>query len=706
MGSLHDDRSDGSGRARRPARGVLSPDDTPTTPGQGDDAPFPPSPKVSGGWITTSHLAGRRVGAYVVRRKIAQGGMGVVYEAYDESLDRPTAIKVISEEYFTNPDFVARFLREARTAARVHHPHVVNVYAAGCDSGLHYIAMEYVEGQSLAEVIAQRSPMALDEAVRYARQAAEGLDAIHAEGIVHRDIKPQNLLLDKRGHVRLTDYGLAKPLWGSGDQVTRTPVVMGTIPYVSPEQCEGDEATFASDIYALGVTLYQMIAGERPFKARTARELYREIKQGPAPLSRLRPETPRLLALVVSRMMAPQPEDRYATAREAADALGECLRQMAGNSGLVKGPSSSTLRLASLGSSKRAWWINVFVVLAFAAGLYAMGRPSEQGGAAAFWHTVNDAKYCALGKRSSDPNIVLVGVKQWPLPPELLKLLIAKLREVNRGASVVGIDLPVAPAAGFTEISSLGMAIDMAQNVVLGVREEGGAIVEPSPSLLLKAKGSGAVAYPRSALDTRVREMPLVLMEGGVPRTSFAMAVAKLFGRDVPRETATRGIDFSCLESLPVLEVEATRDSIAALGQREPVWMGKVAVVGALMDGQGMWTPRWDVYSRVSRLLLHGVCVENLLSGHSLRSLSWFAESIFAGILGLLAAAFAWRLSPNWVGVLWVGWFFVYVIISMGALRFAGVSLPMLFPLLALFAGSTISLWRSVFSRPRGSGIE
>jgi len=631
--------------------------------------------------------------------------MGVVYEAYDESLDRPTAIKVISEEYFTNPDFVARFLREARTAARVHHPNLVNVYAAGCDSGLHYIAMEYVEGQSLAEVITQHAPMPLEEAVRYACQAAEGLDAIHAEGIIHRDIKPQNLLLDKRGHVRLTDYGLAKPLWGSGDQVTRTPVVMGTIPYVSPEQCEGDDATFSSDIYALGVTLYQMIAGERPFKSRTARELYREIKQGPPPLSRLRPETPRLLALVVARMMAPQPEDRYATAREAADALSECLRQMRGGSGSIKRPTSSTLRLPHMGAPKRTWWINVFVVIAFAAGLYAMGRPYEQGGVAAFWHTVNDAKYCALGKRPADPNVVLIGVKQWPLPPDLLKLLIAKLREVNRGASVVGIDLPVAPNATASEISSLGMAIDMAQNVVLGVRGEQGTILEPAPSLLLKAKGSGEVAYPQSVLDTRVREMSLVLPEGNVPRTSFAMAVVKLFGRNVPQEKANRGIDFSCLESLPVLEVEANRDSIAVLSQKDPVWMGKVAVVGALMDERPVWTPCWDVYSRVNRLLLHGVCVENLLSGHSLRSLSWLAESIVVGVLGLLAAAFAWRLSPKWVGVLWVGWFFAYVIISMAALRFAAISLPMVFPLLALFAGSSVSLWRSVFSRSSAAGI-
>jgi len=634
-----------------------------------------------------------------VRRKIAQGGMGVVYEAYDESLDRPTAIKVISEEYFAHPDFVARFLREAKTAARVHHPNLVNVYAAGCDSGLHYIAMEYVEGRSLAEVIADEGPLPLEKAVRYAWQAAEGLDAIHAEGIIHRDIKPQNLLLDKRGHVKLTDYGLAKPLWGSGDQVTRTPVVMGTIPYVSPEQCEGDDATFSSDIYALGVTLYQMIAGERPFKARTARDLYREIKQGPPPLSRMRPETPKLLALVVARMMAPLPEDRYATAREAADALAECLRQMTVSRSSLTPPTRSTLRFPHRTSSRSALWINLLVALVFLAGLYAMGHPSEQGGMAAIWHALNDAKYYALHKRPADPNIVLIGVKQWPLNTELLKLLIAKLREVNRGASVVGIDLPIAPDAPPNELASLGMALDMAQNVVLGARFSNGEMLEPASPLIAKAMAAGEVAYPGSLVDDRVREMPLLLPGPEKPRASFALTVAKSFGREVPQKEGCQGIDYACLDALPVIELDANRESIAALGQHDPVWKGKIVVVGALTDGPAIVTPRWDVHSRISRLLLHGVCAENLLSGRSVREAPWSAAILLAFLLGAGALLLARRLNPKWIGILWIGLVFIYLMFTMAAFRFAGVNLPVALPLLALLAGASWPLWKRAFTK-------
>ena len=256
--------------------------------------------------------------AYTIEGEIGRGGMGVVYRARDERLQRRVAIKVLPPELAYQKDIRERFTREAQTAARLSHPNIVPIHGVGEGAGLVYFVMGYVEGESLGGRIKRRGKLPPDEARRIMKETADALSAAHGLSIIHRDIKPDNILLEgTRGRVMVTDFGIAKALTGtSGATLTGVGVAIGTPQFMSPEQAAGErEIDGRSDLYSLGVVTYQMLTGELPFNAPTVAGILMKQITEPAPVLHLtRPEIPEDLSLAVARCLEKDPENRWPTA--------------------------------------------------------------------------------------------------------------------------------------------------------------------------------------------------------------------------------------------------------------------------------------------------------------------------------------------------------------------------------------------------------
>jgi serine/threonine-protein kinase len=257
---------------------------------------------------------------YVVERPIGRGGMAQVYEGTDTVLGRTVAIKVLAEHYTRDEAFVRRFRREAQAAAKLNHPGVVSVFDTGSDGDVQYIVMEYVQGRTLAEVLTQEGRLPPDKAADIAAQAADSLAFAHEAGLVHRDVKPGNIMLTEEGTVKVMDFGIARAL--EAETITQTATVFGTASYLSPEQARGERVDHRSDIYSLGVVLYEMLAGRAPFAADSAVAIaYKHVSEPPPPLREIAPEVPSWLEAVTLRAMAKDPAERYQSASAMATDL-------------------------------------------------------------------------------------------------------------------------------------------------------------------------------------------------------------------------------------------------------------------------------------------------------------------------------------------------------------------------------------------------
>jgi len=260
-------------------------------------------------------------GRYQILGRVGEGGMATVYRALDTRLGREVAVKVLHSQYTGDEAFLQRFQQEAEFAASLGaHPNIVDIYDIGEDGDLHYIVMEFVEGQSLKDRIAEQRRFSVDEAFAIGQQVASALAFAHARGLIHRDIKPQNILVTPEGIAKVTDFGIARSM--SSSQMTRTGMVMGTVHYISPEQAQGKTATPQSDIYSLGVILYEMLAGHLPFDAETAVGIaMQHVHSEPPSLWEYNPELPGQAVAAVMRALEKDPERRYRDAAEFAAAL-------------------------------------------------------------------------------------------------------------------------------------------------------------------------------------------------------------------------------------------------------------------------------------------------------------------------------------------------------------------------------------------------
>src|SRR5438445_1302996 len=230
----------------------------------------------------TAAMADQKVlsGRYELGNVLGRGGMAEVYVGTDRVLGRRIAVKILADRFAKDSSFVARFRREAQSAAALNHPNVVSVFDTGSDDGTHYIVMEYIQGRTLSEVIKQDAPLLPERAVEIAQAAAEALDFAHRAGIVHRDVKPGNIMLTATGDVKVTDFGIARAT--SSESLTQTATVLGTATYFSPEQAQGERVDARSDIYSLGCVLYEMLTGQPPFVADTAVAVaYKHVRDDP-----------------------------------------------------------------------------------------------------------------------------------------------------------------------------------------------------------------------------------------------------------------------------------------------------------------------------------------------------------------------------------------------------------------------------------------
>ncbi len=267
-----------------------------------------------------SDLIGATLGQYQILREIGRGGMAVVYEAYQPSLGRSVAIKVLPPQYTFDATFVQRFQQEARAAARLEHPNIVSIYDVGEQNGVYYIVMQKLEGESVHGLIQRSGRIAPPRTAQIVAQVAVALDFAHTHGLIHRDIKPANIIVDASDHATLTDFGIAKA--AEGTRMTQSGMLMGTPEYMSPEQASGKPVGPASDIYSLGIVLYQMLTGRVPFQAdSTPALLYKQVYERPAPVRNYLPTLSPAMEQALDRALAKDPAARFTSAGEMAAAL-------------------------------------------------------------------------------------------------------------------------------------------------------------------------------------------------------------------------------------------------------------------------------------------------------------------------------------------------------------------------------------------------
>ena len=290
-------------------------------------------------------------GRYRIMRKLGSGGMADVYLAEDEELGRRVAIKILNDKYAPDEQFVERFRREAKNAAGLSHPNIVSIYDRGEAEGTYYIAMEYLDGRSLKELVVARGPLPIADAIAATRQVLAALRFAHRKGVVHRDIKPHNVMADADGRLKVTDFGIAR---AGVSQMTEAGSIIGTAQYLSPEQARGASVDQRSDLYSMGIVLYEMLTGEVPFTGESPVEIaMKHLSDTPRPPSLLRPDIPPDLDMVVLRALAKNPDDRFQTAEEM-DAELERVAAGVGVTAETADAATAVLSGAALASAQTA----------------------------------------------------------------------------------------------------------------------------------------------------------------------------------------------------------------------------------------------------------------------------------------------------------------------------------------------------------------
>jgi eukaryotic-like serine/threonine-protein kinase len=264
---------------------------------------------------------------YVIRRKLGSGGMADVYLAEDQELGRRVALKLLNERHAADEQFVERFRREAQSAAGLNHPNIVSIFDRGRAEGTYYIAMEYLDGRTLKELLVRNGPTPIPIAIDYARQILGALSFAHRNGIIHRDIKPHNIVVGRDGRLKVTDFGIAR---SGASQMTEAGSIVGTAQYLSPEQARGAPVDPRSDLYSLGIVLYEMLTGKVPFTGDTPVEIaMKHLSQVPDPPSKVRKQVPHDFDAVVMRAIAKDPDQRYSSAEEMEADLARVARGVA-----------------------------------------------------------------------------------------------------------------------------------------------------------------------------------------------------------------------------------------------------------------------------------------------------------------------------------------------------------------------------------------
>jgi serine/threonine-protein kinase len=314
-------------------------------------------------------------GRYRVEQELGRGGMAKVYRGEDIVLGRNVAIKILAPQFADDPNFVTRFRREAQAAARISNQHLVSVFDTGSDDGVHYIVMEFVEGRTLAEYLTGGGRIMPDRAIDIAMDVCRALEAAHAQGVIHRDIKPGNIMLNQRGDVKVTDFGIAR-MATTAETIAQTAAVLGTASYLSPEQAQGQQVDGRSDIYSLGCVLFEMVTGRPPFLGESPVAVAsKQVLEQPTPPSKLNRDVTPDLDAVILRAMAKNPANRYQSAEEMRADLERVRRGLPveatpllpapapGSTQAIAREAASTAVLPPPEPERSRWWIPVLVTL-------------------------------------------------------------------------------------------------------------------------------------------------------------------------------------------------------------------------------------------------------------------------------------------------------------------------------------------------------
>jgi serine/threonine-protein kinase len=321
-------------------------------------------------------------GRYRVERELGRGGMAKVFLGMDTVLGRTVAVKVLAPQFADDDGFVQRFRREAQAAASIGHPHIVSVFDTGSDDGVHYIVMEYVEGRTLAEFLAGGGRILPDRAIDIAMDVCQALEAAHARGVIHRDIKPGNIMLNPRGEVKVTDFGIAR-VTTTADTVAQTAAILGTASYLSPEQAQGQPVDARSDLYSLGCVVYEMVTGRPPFLGDSPVAVAsKQVLEQPVPPSKLNSDVTPDLDAVILRALAKNPANRYQSAEEMRADLERAKRGLpvdatpllaAGATQVLdRPPAQATQVLPPSEPERRNNWVPIAVTLVLIALLGAL----------------------------------------------------------------------------------------------------------------------------------------------------------------------------------------------------------------------------------------------------------------------------------------------------------------------------------------------
>ncbi len=471
----------------------------------------------------------RQVGRYLVQSRLGRGGMATVYLAHDPSINRNVAIKFLHASLAEDEECHARFLAEARAAGGLSHPNVVVVHDVGEIEGRPYMAMELIDGQPLADVLEKDKQLPIRDAVRIGIQLARALDYAHGRGIVHRDIKPGNIMVLKDGRtVKVTDFGIAHIDDAGGNQRTQVGAVLGTPQYMSPEQTRGDKLDGRSDLFSAGIVLYQMIAGERPFRGDSLVAIATKIANDTAtPLTQLRPEAPAALRRIVDRCLAKTPAQRYGSGQELAEALQKVLAEIDEAAREKAKPRILPLRIK--------WALSMAAIIAVVMGISAtlitqrqyealMGQATDYGASLARFI----ARQNAAAALSEDWDVVDAAVQEMMKTGNFERIVVIDPKGLVRSSSIgTLVGTPYKPAG--TE--SLGKLAGGTAAVRYHANGEPVLGFEAPVTFQDTVVGRVALGIPEKPL-TQVAQLSITLMVILALVTVLAVAVAMYFLAD------------------------------------------------------------------------------------------------------------------------------------------------------------------------------
>jgi len=489
-------------------------------------------------------------GRYRVERELGRGGMAKVFLGMDTVLGRTVAVKVLAPQFADDDGFVQRFRREAQAAASIGHPHIVSVFDTGSDGGVHYIVMEYVEGRTLAEFLAGGGRILPDRAIDIAMDVCQALEAAHARGVIHRDIKPGNIMLNPRGEVKVTDFGIAR-VTTTADTVAQTAAILGTASYLSPEQAQGQPVDGRSDIYSLGCVLYEMVTGRPPFLGDSPVAVAsKQVLEQPVPPSKLNSDVTPDLDAVILRALAKNPANRYQSAEEMRADLERARRGLpvdatpllaAGTTQVLdRPPAHATQVLPPSEPERRTNWIPIVVTLfliALLGGLLwflastLLDEDPQTAVTVAVPNVVGDKRAQAISEIEDAGLEVgtitpVAAADETQEPGTVLEQDPAAGDEVERGTAV---DLTIFESPELVAIPELeGSSVTEAQTTLIGLGlEPTGPVEEPSDTV---DEGSVTRTDPGSGEEVDPGSTVTIFVSTGPDQVSVPLVTCLSFG--------------------------------------------------------------------------------------------------------------------------------------------------------------------------------